>query len=485
MLFPVAKLTSSALVALLIVGCGGGSGGSGTDQTEGGGESNPRAGGDTTISSGTSEAFATPAPNLSTEQLDKHFEGDLQFDQSFVSAGNPVNPGLGPVFNNNSCVACHRKNGRGRPLGNDGNRSDQFVGKVSRTTTGTDGRLRALQAFGLQLQTDALFGVAPEADVTIDYTEVEGEFGDGTAFSLRDPEYGFADPYVALPRQFDFSPRVPPPVFGLGLLEAIPPARLETLADPNDEDNDGVSGRIQRVVNIETGAEQIGRFGWKAREPTLRQQTAGAYHRDMGITNPARPIESMANQSQFDGLDDDPEISEEILDQATFYVASLAVPARRGLDDSEIRRGERLFTDPVNEGGAGCAACHTPTHETASADTIDSRVSSEFPDDGENPLAGQTFHPYTDLLLHDMGPRLADGRRVFAASGNEWRTPPLWGIGLTEVISGRPTFLHDGRARSLEEAILWHGGEAETSKEAFRAMPEPDRLALIRFLQSL
>ena len=472
-----------ALLALCLSGCGGGGGNGDARAVDA--EPNPRAGGDTTIASATSEAFGTPAPNLSPQQLDKHLDGDLQFDQSFVSAGNPVNPGLGPIFNNNACVACHRKNGRGHPLDTAGDRSDQFVGKISNTVTGEDGQPFPLQAFGLQLQTDALSNVNAEVNVRINYTERPGEFGDGTSFSLREPSYGFAEPYVALPEPFAFSPRIPPPVFGLGLLEAIPAARLNSLADPHDANGDGISGKIQRVVNNETGRKQIGRFGWKAREPTLRQQTAGAYHRDMGITNPARQTESMVNQNQFDYRDDDPEISEEILDQAAFYVASLAVPARRDRDDTEVRRGERLFNDAVDQGGAGCASCHTPTHETAPADSIGSMLSSEFPDDGENPLAGQTFHPYTDMLLHDMGPDLADGRRVFAANGNEWRTPPLWGIGLTEVISGRTTFLHDGRARSLAEAILWHGGEAEPSKEAFRTMAEAERKALLQFLRSL
>lgn len=220
------------------------------------------------------------------------------------------------------------------------------------------------------------------------------------------------------------------------------------------------------VWDVIAATTRLGRFGWKANNPTLFQQTFGAYQQDMGVTNPVLPMESAAGQIQDDGLADDPEIDTETLDLATFYVQTLAVPARRNVNASDVLRGEELFY------AARCAACHTPTLQTGALA-------------GVPEVAYQTIHPYTDMLLHDMGDGLADGRPDFLATGREWRTPPLWGIGLTQRIQGHTLFLHDGRARNLLEAIMWHGGEAAQSREAVRAMAKEDRQALLTFLASL
>ena len=456
--------------------------------TKNGSESSPEnsgnhegSGGELTVSVASSEAFATPAPNLSESGLELHLAGDVRFEEQFVTAPASVNSGLGPIFNEDACINCHTKDGRGRPVDAQGKPTDQIFLRISCPGEATNGGPIAVPGFGTQLQTKAVFGVAPEARLEIEYREIRGEFGDGTSYTLAEPVYTVAEPYThfgcGLGQQPLTSPRVAPPVHGVGLLEAIPVSRLEALADPNDRDGDGISGELNRVWAIEAQETRVGRIGWKANSPSVRQQNAGAYAEDMGVTNPVMPDESAANQVQHDGLDDDAEISEAILHEATFYVQTLGVPARRNVDDPEVQRGEALFNRSIAEGGTGCASCHVPEHTTYSSEAL--------PEPLPEIVAGQTIRPYTDLLLHDMGPDLADNRSDFKANGQEWRTPALWGIGLTETVNGHSHFLHDGRARSLTEAILWHGGEAEAAREAFRMLNVEDREAVLAFLRSL
>ena len=320
--------------------------------------------------------------------------------------------------------------------------------------------------FGFQLQHRALFGVQPEAKLQVTYTESTERFEDGTEIQLRRPTFRIVEPYVPMPEGVLTSPRVALPVFGRGLLEAIDEATLLGHADAFDMDGDGISGRANIVWDFLAGVPALGRFGWKANNHNLAQQNAGAYTQDMGVTNPYFPQESAAGQSQSDGRTDDPEIDQETLDVTVFYVQTLAVPARRAIDDPVALRGEQLFAE------AQCSACHIPMLQTG--------VLPGLPG-----LSNQTIFPYTDLLLHDMGEGLADGRPDFLATGREWRTPPLWGIGLTQRVSGHTFFLHDGRARTLMEAIMWHGGEATAAREHVRRLPQADRDALIAFLESL
>ena len=417
-----------------------------------------RAGGLTTVDDASSHAFSVPAPNLEGERFDFHLDGDLAFEAIFVAAGNLVNSGLGPVFNAPACDRCHDRDGRTRGAS---------LMRLSLPGSGPDGGPLPVPGFGGQLQDEAIFGVEPEGGFVMGWREIPGTYGDGTAFSLREPSPQVVGAYRPLPPEVLMSVRMPRPVFGLGLLEAVSDAALLALEDPSDRDGDGISGRVNRVVSAIDGSTRIGRFGWKATEPSLREQTAVAYNEDMGVTNSVFPTEAFAEQPGFhDGLDDDPELPDAELDAAIFYVQTLAVPAARRLDDPEVMRGEQLFNE------AGCAACHVPRLRTAS-----------LPDVPE--VSDQTIYPFTDLLLHDMGPGLADGRPDWEASGSEWRTPPLWGIGLTLVINGHTEFLHDGRARSLAEAVLWHGGEAEAARERFRNLSAADRQALITFLESL
>jgi len=438
------------VLALALFGCGEGSDSSELAPT-------PSPGGATTFDDRTSSAFQNPAPNLDDEALSKHLEGDVAFEATFVSAPSEVNPGLGPVFNQSACASCHVRNGRGQPVVGDGFLGSQMLLRVSLPEGDPEvpGGAVPVPELGTQLQDHAVYGTDAEVDIALTWIEKPGTFpADGQPYSLREPAFEITRPDgTPLGGEVQISPRIPPMVAGLGLLEAVTDVTLRALEDPEDIDGDGISGRLNTVWDVEEEAPAIGRFGWKASQPNLVQQAAAAYHDDMGITNPLMPSE-----------DGESEIDRETLEAAAFYTQSLAVP-RREVPDEEATEGEARFTE------MGCAACHLPSLST-----------------GDHPIAAlrdQVIHPYTDLMLHNVGFGLADGRPDFEATGTEWRTPPLWGLGVTERVLGAAFYLHDGRARSLAEAILWHGGEAETSKEAFRTAPAADRNALLAFLRSL
>ncbi len=427
-------------------------------------------GGETTRFSAGRNAFDLSAHNLTTEERRLFEIGDSFFEQNWVTApaSTAVRDGLGPTFNAQSCSSCHADDGRARPPADD---DDPVRGLLLRLSVpGPDGAPRDVPAYGGQLQDRAILGVEPEGALRIRYSEIPGEYPDGTPFSLRRPEYSIADPaFGALPDDLMISPRIAPANIGMGLLEALPESRLLSLADPEDADGDGVSGHPNAVWDESADAPALGRFGWKASQPTVEAQTAGAFLHDIGVTSailPERncPPAQAACRAAIDG--GSPEISDDRLAKVVFYTSVLAVPAMRGADDPEVKRGARMFA------AANCAACHVPRHETADDHPL-------------RPVRGQVIFPYTDLLLHDMGEGLADGRPDGTATGREWRTPPLWGIGLVETVNGHTNFLHDGRARNLEEAILWHGGEAEKSRNAFMDMPASDRAALIAFLKAL
>ena len=435
----------------------------------GGGEPSPsdllelRSGGDTTSTTTTRNAFSLPARNLTTAEARRFAVGDSFFTSNWVIAGNSTEArdGLGPLFIAQSCSTCHLHDGRGAPPLDNLDPTRGLVVQISLPTR--LGRPPIPDpVYGGSIQDRSILGVPAEAEIHVQWRELPGAYADGEPYSLVEPVFTIANPAYGAPHaDLRTSPRVGPPVFGGGLLEAIPAERLQQLADPDDADGDGISGRINVLENGE-----IGRFGWKANQPRLETQTAAAFHGDIGITSPLRPGPTCTDaQPECLASPDggDPEIPAELFDDVVFYVQTLAVPAARDYPDR--KRGAELFF------AAGCHQCHAPRHETGRHDIP--------------ALSNQIIFPYTDLLLHDMGPGLADGRTDFQASGSEWRTPPLWGIGLTETVNGHTRFLHDGRARNLEEAILWHGGEAENAKEAFRAMSAEDRAALIKFLESL
>ncbi|SMO46716.1 di-heme oxidoredictase family protein [Gracilimonas mengyeensis] len=429
------------------------------------------SGGETTVFNESVNAFGEAAPNL-TGNKDLFFvSGNAFFKRNWVSspASTADLDGLGPLFNARSCSSCHLLDGRGKPPQDIDEQPVDLLFRLSLPSESGNGT-RPSKNYGGQFNHMSVLGVEPEGDVRVRYEEVPGEYPDGSSYSLRKPVYEFDSlAYGDLPDDIMISPRIAQHLVGLGLLEAIPKERLEELADPEDADGDGISGRINYVYDYVNEKMSVGRFGWKANEPSVRQQTAVAFREDIGITSHLFPVELCAENQQDcheSPSGGDPELSQDILDRVALYTETIAVPARRNWDSKEVLRGKKAFME------SGCSSCHVPKQQTG--------THPEHPE-----FSNQTIYPYTDLLLHDMGPGLADGRPDWKATGTEWRTPPLWGIGLIETVSGHTFFLHDGRARNLEEAILWHGGEAEEAKMAFKKLPKAERENLIKFLQSL
>lgn len=422
-------------------------------------------GGATTVFDATSEAFEHAAPNLSPAEVLLHDAGDDAFAEILVPGPGPGG-GLGPTFDNPSCEGCHVGDGRGE-LPAPGTPLVSMLLRLSVPGSSPNGGPLGAPGFGDQLQHNANAGVAPEASVRVVHSFTSGRYGDGSRFTLRTPSFALTSPWTGLPAGLLISPRVAPPNFGLGLLEAIPDATLQSLSDEFDANHDGISGRVNMAWDAIAGRPAVGRFGLKSNTPALRQQSAGAYNGDMGATTSVFPAESCEAQYLDPNCDRHaPDIDDATLDAVVFYVSTLGVPARRRMNDPVVRVGQALFT------ALGCASCHIPLLQTGTHPTIPA-------------LSNQTIRPYTDLLLHDMGVGLADNRPDFLASGREWRTAPLWGIGLTKVVNPNATFLHDGRARNLSEAILWHGGEGFVSRELFRLLPASFRNALLAFLGSL
>jgi CxxC motif-containing protein (DUF1111 family) len=463
------RLTCFAMLTVLLAGC---------DQAESYPlQETPDSGGEGTVEKSDHNAFSLPQGNLSmTKRLDFSV-GNSFFRNPWVIAPSSTDArdGLGALFNTNSCQGCHIKDGRGHPPQLGEASISLFLRLAVPADPEKDAEMLEQNGFvphpvyGSQLQTAAVPGFKPEAELVIDWTRREEILADGTSVTLREPNYRIENPqYGPLPADLLISPRVAPPMIGLGLLQNIPAEQILAAADPDDSDKDGISGKANRVWDKSAKASVLGRFGWKASEPTVMQQSMGAFAGDMGLTSTLSPLTDCTPNQGCDAVPHGggPEVSDEVAGFIDFYASSLAVPARRNMDDPVVVDGAKLFNE--NQ----CAACHTPRH-----------VTGEAP--GRPDLSHQTIWPYTDLLLHDMGPKLADGRDEFRADGNEWRTPPLWGIGLAQQINPRSGFLHDGRAETLEQAVLWHGGEAQASADRYRAMSAQERAALIRFLESL
>lgn len=435
-------------------------------------ESDPAAPGGATTRVATDEnAFAAPAANLPADQHARFFAGQRLFNTSWVAApsGLAAFDGLGPVFNRVRCSGCHENDGRGQPPATFGEPMLSMIVRLSVPGTSPTGAPLPHAAYGDQLNDRSIPNVPPEGRAVIRWIETLGKYADGTVYKLRRPATEFVDlAFGPIGSEVMLSERVAPHLIGMGLLEAVPEADILARADPDDKNKDGIKGIANSVWDVAQNKAVLGRFGWKANVPSVRQQIAIAFVNDMGLTTSLFPeqncpeIQTACRAAPDGGT---PEIGDEFLDDLTFYISQLAVPARRDADKPSVKAGERIFAR------LGCSACHVPTLKT-----------------GAHPLptvANQTIHPYTDLLLHDMGEGLADGRPDFEATGRQWRTPPLWGLGLVPKTNDHSFLLHDGRARDFAEAILWHGGEAERAKQAFRALPATDRTALIDFLKSL
>jgi CxxC motif-containing protein (DUF1111 family) len=445
-------------------------------------------GGATSRAKTDTNSFSHSSANLDFAGQEKFKLGNGLFRKIWVSSpsSTQASDGLGPLFNARSCQRCHLKDGRGHPPENAEDSAASMFLRLS-IPPRNDAERAAIESgekalipeptYGGQLQDFAVPGVPAEAKMGITYEEIEVTLSGGEKVSLRKPTYSVIDPqYGPLAEDVLLSPRVAPPMIGLGLLEAIHPADLKGMEDPDDADGDGISGEISWIGKKGSGNRQIGRFGWKASNPTVAAQSGGAFAGDIGISNPLAPRhygDCTENQAACfkaaTGVQKrlgDTEAPDPIMGLVTFYSKNLAVPARRNVSDEATLRGKENFY------ALGCVSCHTPKF-----------VTSRDADQQEHKF--QLIWPYSDLLLHDMGEGLADGRPVGNADGYEWRTAPLWGIGLTQTVNGHTYFLHDGRARNLTEAILWHGGEAETAKQGFVDLPSKARADLISFVNSL
>lgn len=429
----------------------------------------PRLGGDATFPISTEKAFTFPAANLRAEHQRPFFFGNRVFNTNWTIAPGSVASfdGLGPTYNRVSCSGCHIRDGRGRPPDDGAGPFQSMLFRLGARLP--DGSVATAHPdYGDQLNERAVPGVPAEGRGRIRWVETRGRLADDTAWSLLRPSYAIEAAAFGADHDIVISPRVAPAVIGLGLLEAVPEATLEALADPDDRDGDGISGRVNLVWSDSARRLMPGRFGWKANVATLADQNAGAALGDIGLTSPLRPEPNCPpaqRACRAAAVDSAPELAASFLERLTLYTRLLAVPAQRDADDPAVQRGAALFRE------IGCAACHLPTLRTGEA---------ALPE-----LAAQTFHPFTDLLLHDLGDGLADGRPDGLATGREWRTAPLWGLGLIGRVNGHDRLLHDGRARGFAEAILWHGGEGQAARDAFAGLDRRDRDALVAFLASL
>ena len=432
-------------------------------------EGEERLGGPASVVVDGQNAFSYPSRVLSAKERRVFAVGNAFFKDNWVMAPASAvgRDGLGPFFNARSCSGCHLRDGRGRPLEDGETASAGLLIRLG--VPGEKGDLPH-PVYGGQLQEYAIHGVPAEAGFVIHRESVPGKYADGVAYELEAPRYEIIDPaFGPLGDDVRIGARVAQQLIGLGLLEAVPEATLVALADPDDADGDGISGRAHMVTSVRHGRTMIGRFGWKATQPTVEEQVAGAFVNDMGITSPLHRNEvvTATEEKRIEYVSGgSPEMTETKLRRVTFYSQTIAVPARRNVADPVVRRGKWLFDD------LGCAACHVSELRTGSDYVLEA-------------YRDQTIRPYTDLLLHDMGEALADQKHDGDSTPREWRTPPLWGIGLFSAVSGHTRYLHDGRARNLAEAVLWHGGESELSRDRFKRLPRRDRDALIAFLDSL
>jgi CxxC motif-containing protein (DUF1111 family) len=434
------------------------------------------------------DIFSQFSANLSFEEQDKFNLGNGFFTKVWVQApaSTQASDGLGPLFNSRGCQNCHLKDGRGHPpMG----AADDGVSMFLRLSVPphTAAEQQAMDTgeenvipdptYGGQLQNFAVNGLRAEGQMKIDYTDLPVTLGDGTIVTLRRPHYSVTDlGFGPMAKDVLLSPRIAPPMIGLGLVEAIPAEDILANADPGDANRDGISGKPNYVKELLSGQIMLGRFGWKDGAPTIRTQSADAFAGDLGLSTPlnnkpfgdctAAEADCQKYPTGEQARLGVSEVPDPILDLVTFYSQNLAVPQRRDFDDPQVLRGKHAFYD------AGCIGCHLPKFVTSRKAE---GAAQKF----------QLIWPYSDFLLHDMGDGLADLRPEAQASGYEWRTPPLWGIGLTETVSGHTFYLHDGRARNLTEAILWHGGEAQKARDAFANLPKSSRDDLLAFLGSL
>jgi CxxC motif-containing protein (DUF1111 family) len=428
------------------------------------------SGGAFTVADESALAYSLPGPGLDEAQLELFASGRQEFQQRWVVLAVIGGKwGRGPTSNGEICIDCHAANGRGQAPDSTRESFTSMVVRLSIPGEDEHGGPLPHPNYGDQLQGQGELGrVFPEGDAVIAWSEHEEPLADGSRVTMRTPKLGFTNlAFGPLGADIMTSVRIAPAIFGAGLLDAV--AEMDLLDIARRQQELGFNGRPNLVWDAEKQTMALGRFGWKANQPSLRQQDASAFLNDMGVTTSVFkrencPDTQTACRKRPTGMV--PEQPDRAFNALLFYTRALGVPARRLVDDPVALHGELLFAQ------AQCAVCHVPELKTG-----------EYP--ALPQLGHQIIHPYTDLLLHDMGESLADGRPDFLAGPRDWRTPPLWGIGLSKKVNGNASLLHDGRARNLTEAILWHGGEAATSRDAFLRMPKPERDALLAFLNSL
>jgi CxxC motif-containing protein (DUF1111 family) len=462
---------------MLLTGAGMAFGGTSNVSDRGG------SGGETTVHVTGRSAFSFPAASLDDAGRTRFALGNSFFRRNWVQApaSSAARDGLGPHFSARSCSGCHVQDGRGAPPEGVRGRGHEQPGalllRLSIPGQGAHGAPRSEPTYGDQLSTSAVQGVRAEGRIVVDYQERSGSFADGERYSLRIPRYRIVElGYGPLHLQTMIGPRIAPQLIGVGLLEAIPESAIYAYANEQAQRGDAIRGVPNRTWDVTAQQAALGRFGWKANVGSIAHQVASAFNGDIGITSRFFPDEA-CTALQLDcaaaprgNRGTGPEIDDQTLSNVIFYQTLLAPPARRDADNPVVHEGEALFRE------AGCAVCHRDSWITGPP---------PHPEYSSEVLAGQTIHPYTDLLLHDMGDQLADGRPDFLASGRQWRTPPLWGVGLIREVNGHDYLLHDGRARGVLEAVLWHGGEAERSKQRVLRMTRAQRRALVRFVESL
>lgn len=499
-------LALSSVLLTTLIGCGGGGGGSQTSSPEPTPEPEIQiehlSGGEASIKKTQSDAFSEHSNNMTSTESIKTFNiGDDFFNNPWVegSASTSSRDGLGGLFNNNACQDCHIRDGRGHAPADENDKDfDSILFRTAKSNISYEAQdkiLQSLQAnvpdsyFGGQLQQHGITGVSPEVNLGVSYHTKTVSFADGTAYNLRVPTWKISS--YSEQNNFEedtvFSARVAPPMIGLGLLQLISESDIIKQEDINDADGDGISGKANYVWSVANQTVALGRFGWKAGQPSLLEQSAGAFVNDMGLTNRLHKNETCTATQQAcidapngngDSVNNyDFEVSDPVMDAIAFYSAHLAVPERRDAYSEQVKQGKALFMQ------AGCQSCHTESYTTM--------IDLDKPE-----LSEQVIFPYTDMLLHDMGSDLADFTQEnepassdmlyeFLATATEWRTPPLWGLGLTKVVDPQATFLHDGRAETIMEAILWHGGEAEEAKQKVLQFSRAERESLLAFLNDL
>lgn len=460
-----------------------------------------KTGDKTTVFATGKNAFSFPLANLEDAERTRFAIGNSFFKRNWVEApaSTSARDGLGPHFIARACAGCHVLDGRGAPpdyrrtLGPAPDPTVALLIRLSAPAPIHDrSHVMPDPVYGDQFNNAAVQGVKPEGQVQIDSRTIRGRFADGTPYRLLQPQYRLTDlAYGPLAAGVMMSPRIAPQLAGVGLLEAIAESDILDNVERQKAQAGPIKGQANRVWDAFAQSEMLGRFGWKANVATLAHQTAGAFLGDIGITSTLFPDESCTplqldclaaphgggKQNGLGGVTPSrhanaktPEIDDETLANTVFYQATLAPAARRHVNDPLVLRGQTLFHQ------AQCAVCHQPSYVTSAG---------PFPRLTSDKLNGQTIWPYTDLLLHDMGSALADGRPDALANGRQWKTPPLWGIGLIKEVNGHQRLLHDGRARGVLEAILWHGGEASASQKQVLKMSKSDRQALVRFVESL